>query len=111
VGVRVKNVAPITPGEVLRDDVLARCDLTQETLADALGVSRLTINQIINGRRSITADMAVRLSHVLSTSAEFWLKLQMDVDVHEARQRLAKELDRLEVIKRPRGAPRFQAAD
>ena len=104
----LKNVAPITPGEVLRDGVLARCALTQESLADALGVSRLTINQIINGRRSITADMAVRLARVLSTPAEFWLKLQMDVDLYYASQRLAGELDSLVVVKRP---PKLFQAD
>ncbi|GEM_PF-5639599 len=55
-------------------------------LADALGTSRFTVNQIIQGHRAITADMAVRLEYVLGTSAEFWLDAQKRLDLYRARQ-------------------------
>jgi antitoxin HigA-1 len=92
--------APITPGEVLREEICVRAGVRQEDLAAAMGVSRLTVSQIVNGKRAVTAEMAVRLGHVLDTSPEFWLNLQRDADLHEARVRLADELGRMPVLRR-----------
>lgn len=92
---------PPTPGFVLRNTVM-RADrerITQEQLATATGVSRLTINEIINGHRAITPDMAVRLSHVLGTSAELWINLQARHDMHKARTALAEILPTLTVLR------------
>jgi addiction module HigA family antidote len=94
---------PIGPGDLLRKRILGAefggKKITQDRLAKALAVSRLSVNQIINGRRSITADMALRLAHVLGTTPEFWLNLQRDIDLYEARIGLGKELERLEVLR------------
>ena len=92
---------PISPGEVLRDNIL-KGELTQERLADAMGVSRFSVNQIINGRRSITAEMALRLARVTSTTPGFWLNLQRDIDLYRAELKLAAVLDRLQVLRRPK---------
>ena len=72
---------PIHPGEILSEEFLRPAGITQERFAKALGVSRRTVNEIVRGRRSVTAEMALRLSKVLGTSAELWLGLQTDYDL------------------------------
>ncbi|KLE35889.1 hypothetical protein AAW00_05890 [Aurantiacibacter luteus] len=88
-----------TPGDVLKNKVLKGMNVTQEQLANALGVSRISVNQILNSRRSITAEMAVRLAYVLDTSAEMWLNLQAQIDLAEAKRELSSELPKLERLR------------
>lgn len=90
---------PIPPGEVLRDEIRERAGVTQDSLAAALGVSRFSVSQLINGRRAITAEMALRLGQVLDTSPEFWLNLQREVDLHRARRRLGPALASLPILR------------
>jgi len=92
---------PISPGELLRKRILDG-KITQERLADAMKVSRFSINQIINGRRSITAEMALRLARVTSTTPDYWLNLQRQVDLYQAALKLASELDQLDVLRPPK---------
>ena len=75
---------PSTPGEILEEEFRKPLGLTQEQLANALGVQRGSLNLIINGRRSVTPEMALRLSRVLGTSVELWLNLQQMTDIYEA---------------------------
>jgi len=77
---------PIHPGEILDEEFLKPGGITQERLARALGVSRRSVNELVRGRRRITAEMAIRLSKVLGTSAEMWLGLQADYDLLTAPQ-------------------------
>lgn len=91
--------APIFPGEVLRKRILEPNGITQDEVAKALGVSRFSVNQIINGRRAVTAEMALRIGRVTSTTPEFWLNLQRDVDLYDARRRLGTELASLKVLR------------
>ena len=77
---------PTHPGEFIREDILAEYDLTQGELADRLGVSRRSINQLVNEKRSITADMALRLAKFTNTSPQLWLNLQTAVDLWDAQQ-------------------------
>lgn len=91
---------PVSPGKYLRDQIVSRMQLSQQELADALGVSRFTVNQLLNGRRGISAEMAVRLSHVFDTSAELWLGLQNQFDLFEARGKLAGDLKAMAVLRR-----------
>ncbi len=77
---------PIHAGEILSEEFLKPAGITQERFAKALGVSRRSVNEIVRGRRSITAEMAIRLSKVLGTSAEMWLGLQADYDLLTAPQ-------------------------
>lgn len=88
---------PISPGDVLRDKFLI--NITQDQLAQAMRVSRFSVNQIVNGRRSITAEMALRLSKVTSTSHDYWLNLQRAVDIYEAELKLKNELATLDVLR------------
>jgi addiction module HigA family antidote len=93
-----REFPPVSPGRLLRERVVKRIGLSQDELAKALGVSRFTVNQVLNGRRGISAEMAVRLAHVFGTSAEMWLGLQNQVDLFEAKQRLADDLKALPVL-------------
>ena len=92
--------APPSPGDVLRRHIVTDAGITQDELAGAMGVSRLTVNQIINGKRTVTAETALRLAKVLRTTPEFWLDLQRTVDLHRARKALSTELDKMPVLRR-----------
>lgn len=94
--------APERPGEVLRRCIIeGPKPITQDELAKAMGVSRLSVNQLIRGKRAVTAAMALRLAQVLSTTPDFWLNLQRDVDLFEARQALTATLKELPVLREP----------
>jgi|SRR5215467_2937600 len=99
--VRPVPAAPVGPGDVLRKHILG-AGITQEKLADAMHVSRFSVNQIVNGRRSITADMALRLARVTSTTPGFWLNLQREVDLYQAQLKLGNLLDQLTVLRQPK---------
>ncbi len=78
------NAAPATPGEIIIEEYLKPMGLTQQQLADALGIDRVRLNMILNGRRSVTADTAMRLERVLGPSAQSWLNMQTLVDLYAA---------------------------
>jgi len=75
---------PFTPGEILLEEFIEPLNLTQQALADSMRVPRRRVNEIINGRRAITPDTAIRLSKVFGTSAEVWLNLQRKCDLWNA---------------------------
>lgn len=77
---------PTHPGEILRADVLPALEMTQTELAERLGVSRLTVSDLLHGKRTLSADMAVRLAKLLGTSPESWLNVQQSVDLWELEQ-------------------------
>lgn len=86
---------------MLREFLLVDDRITQETLAQSMRVSRVTINQLINGRRAVTAEMALRLAKALRTTPELWLNLQRQVDLTVARRQLARELRSIKPIRDP----------
>jgi plasmid maintenance system antidote protein VapI len=67
-----------------------------------MGVSRLTVNEIINGKRAITADVALRLARVTSTTPDVWLNLQRDVDLYVAHHKLRHKLQGMPVLRQPK---------
>ena len=89
-----KLLPPIHPGETIREDVLKPLDMSVNQLAKALKVDTARLNEIIRGRRGITADTALRLSRYLVTSAEFWIGLQADYDLRVARQAKLTKIER-----------------
>ena len=90
----------VHPGEVLLEEFLRPLELSQNRLGRELGVPPRRINEIVLGKRSITADTALRLARYFGTSERFWLGLQVDYDLEEARLRLGERLER-EVSPRP----------
>lgn len=87
--------APVSPGDVLQKDYIARRGVTQERLAAAMGVSRYSVNQLVNDRRNVTAEMALRLARVFGTTPEFWMDLQRDMDLQKVREAKGAEIDRI----------------
>ena len=79
------------PGEIIRIVLLQGTRLSQQALADALDVSRRTVNELVTGRRSISADMACRLERVSGVPASIWLSQQADYDIARAKTRLARD--------------------
>ena len=80
----MKQLAPMHPGEVLREEFMKPLNLSQNRLGRELGVSPRRINEIVNSKRKITADTALRLSAFFGNTAQFWLGLQMDYDLENA---------------------------
>ena len=90
-----KELSPIHPGEVLLEDFLKPLGLSQYRLAKDIGVTPIRISQIINGKRSITVDTAMRFGRYFGTSADVWLGLQTDYDLESAkdqRERIEQEV-------------------
>lgn len=85
----------IHPGEVLREEFLTPMGVSQNALARAAGVSPRRINEIVLGKRRVTADTAVRLAAALGTSERFWLGLQADFDLEKAHRTLGKSVEQI----------------
>ena len=86
---RLKN---IHPGEVLQEEFLAPMGISQNRIARDIGVPPRRINEIVHGKRAITADTALRLARFFGTSEGFWMGLQTDYDLEEARVKLGNRL-------------------
>jgi addiction module HigA family antidote len=84
-----ERLAPTHPGEVLSEEFLKPLALSQNRVAVAIGVPPRRINEIVLGKRRITADTALRLASYFETSAQFWMGLQTDYDLDVAADRLA----------------------
>ena len=94
-----RRVRPTHPGEMLREDFLPDCGLTVSTLADAVGVSRQSINELLRERRALSAGMALRLARLFGNSPEFWLNAQLSVDLWDADQALKAEVKRIKPLR------------
>jgi addiction module HigA family antidote len=86
---------PTHPGEMLREDFLPDYGLTVSTLAEAIGVSRQSINELLRERRSVSPEMALRLARLFSNSPEFWLNAQRAVDLWDAAQAIQNDVTRI----------------
>lgn len=89
-----KRLEPIHPGEILAEDFMAPRSLTANRLALELRVPANRLTEVIRGRRSISADTALRLARYFDTSSELWLGLQIEYDLRVARQTLGKRIER-----------------
>jgi antitoxin HigA-1 len=87
----IQRREPTGPGEILREEFLLPLGMTQKHLADHLGCDVKVVNRIVNGRTSVTAEMALKLGAAFSTTPEFWLNAQKAVDLYQA----ARHLDKL----------------
>jgi len=80
---------PTTPGEILREEYLLPLGMTQKELADHIGCDVKVINRLVNGRTSVSAEMALRLGSTFRTSPEFWLNAQKAVDLYRAESQVS----------------------
>jgi addiction module HigA family antidote len=94
-------IKPPHPGETIKEDYLIPLGMSVNRLAGALGIGAARLNEIVRGKRGITADTALRLTCCFGTSAEFWLNLQSPYDLrmaeHKARARIEREVTPLKV--------------
>ena len=89
-----KLIPPPHPGETILEDVLKPLNMSVNQLAKHLGVTATRLNEIVHGRRGVTADTALRLARYLGTSAEFWLGLQLEYDLRTAQQKVGAQIAR-----------------
>lgn len=89
-----KLLAPIHPGEIIREEILTPLSMSVNQLAKHLAIDAARLNEIVRGRRGITADTALRLARYLGTTPEFWLKLQVHYELRVAKQAKLKEIER-----------------
>jgi addiction module HigA family antidote len=94
-----RKLRPTHPGEMLREDFLPEYGLTVASLAEALGVSRQTMNELLRERRAVSPEMALRLSRLFGNSPEFWLNAQRAVDLWDATKALKTEVERIKPLK------------
>lgn len=88
------KLSPVYPGEVLLEEFIKPMGLSQNRLAIDIGVDARRINEIVLGKRAITADTAFRLSRFFDNSPQFWMGLQSQYDLDIAQNQLGKRLDR-----------------
>ena len=89
----IKRMKPLHPGEILSEEFLVPLGLSQNRLALDIRVPARRINEIVHGKRRITADTALRLAKYFNMSAQFWLGLQMDYDLDIAYDQLSEKLN------------------
>lgn len=94
-----RKVRPTHPGEMLREDFLPDYGLTVSRLAQAVGVSRQSISELLRGRRAVSPEMALRLSRLFGNSPEFWLNSQRAMDLWDATQAIKAEIARIKPLK------------
>lgn len=96
-----REIAPVHPGEILKEEFLAPLELSANRLSLLLGVPSGRMTQIINGQRGITVDTALRLSRLFGTTAEFWMSLQNLYDLQMADYELVDRIrDEVKPLKR-----------
>ena len=90
----MKKIPTIHPGDILQEEFLKPLNMSQNRLGTELGVSPRRINEIVHGKRAVTADTAMRLARFFGNSASFWLGLQMDYDLDIAEESLASRINK-----------------
>ena len=98
---RARATTPPTPGAILREFLVSDDRITQGALAESMGVSRITVNQLVNDRQAVTPGMALRLAKALGTSPNLWLTLQLKADLAAARRSLGRKLDTIKPLRPP----------
>jgi antitoxin HigA-1 len=88
------GMRPVSPGEIIRQDVLEELGMSANALARALGVPANRVTAILNGTRAVTADTALRLGRYLGTTPQFWLNLQSSYDLRKAEQEVGSSISR-----------------
>lgn len=96
--ITTRKLDPVHPGEILMLDFIEEMGLTQNKVAVAIGVPPRRINEIVHGKRAITADTALRLGQYFSISPEFWLNLQAKYDLDVQQDKISEDLARIKAV-------------
>ena len=91
---------PTHPGEILNEEFLKPLEISQSQLAEAIGVSFRTINELVNEKRNLSSEMAIKLSKYFGTSPELWINLQTQFDVYYVSKYISKELNQIKPFSR-----------
>lgn len=94
-----REIRPTHPGEMLQEDFLPDYGLAVAGLAEAVGVSRQTVNELLRGRRGVSPKMALRLGRLFGNTPEFWLNAQRAVDLWDAARAIKAEVKRIRPLK------------
>jgi addiction module HigA family antidote len=94
----MKSLPNIHPGEILLEEFLTPMGISQNRLARAMDVPPRRINEIVHGKRAVSADTALRLARALGTTEQFWMGLQADYDLEEARKSSGNKLRKVENV-------------
>lgn len=94
-----RRIEPIHPGEILMEDFIEGFGITQNKLAVSIGVPPRRINEIVHGKRGITADTAIRLARYFGTSEEFWMNLQSNYELRRERRALREKVAAITPLK------------
>lgn len=97
----VGTLPPVHPGEILLEDFMKPLGLTSSQLAKDIGVSPLRIRQIVNGKRAVTVDTAMRLGRYFGTSAAVWLRLQVRYDLEVAEEKMRDKINQEVKVRQP----------
>jgi addiction module HigA family antidote len=92
------NRRPTHPGEMLREDFLPDYNLTVAGLAEAVGVSRQSVNELLRERRAVSPDMALRLARLFGNTPEFWLNAQRALDLWDTAEAIKKDVSRIKPL-------------
>ncbi len=96
-----ERLPPVHPGEVLLEDFMKPMGLSQYRLAKDIGVPALRISQIVNGKRAVTVDTAMRLARYFGTSAMVWLRLQVRYELEVAEEKMREKINREVKVRAP----------
>lgn len=91
---------PTHPGKMLNEEFLKPLEISQSQLAEAIGVSFRSINELVNEKRNLSSEMAIKLSKYFGTSPELWINLQMQYDVYYVSKYISKELNQIKPYSR-----------
>ena len=94
-----RDIPPTPPGEMLREDFMPDYGLTTAAIAETLGVSRQTINEILRQRRAVTPTMALRLARLFGNTPEFWLNAQRAYDLWHAQQSYGRDIENIKPLR------------
>ena len=94
-----RSIKPTHPGEMLREDFLPDYGLSVAGLAEAIGVSRQSVNELLRGRRAVSPEMALRLARLFSNTPEFWLNAQRAVDLWDAAEAITADVARIKPLR------------
>lgn len=91
---------PTHPGEILSEEFLKPLDISQTQLADSIGVSFRSINELVNEKRNLSSEMAIKLSKYFGTSPELWINLQTQYDIYHVSKFISKQLEQIKPYSR-----------